>query len=508
VFRPIYKANSLILGDPTSPVGVITCWTLKARVAGELNRDQYAAIGQLYSPTKGIDYLVRNLLANPTIRCLIVTGQDLSGSGQALRDFFAHGFARGSSSLGTPCWRIRSQIESFVDLDVAADMLERLRANVRLEYCPARAGLPALLDSLSASLPREPYAEPIALLRNEAETSAPVAEHVAFTVRGEKVADTWVQIVHLITSHGRVSNTHYESRQRELIDLVSVVTSEDPDDFHVPDYLPCDRAHIASYLPTVLTADPPRLTEGLQNQDLRYTYGQRLRSYFGVDQVADIITKLARERDSRSAVASLWDATKDHVVGGSPCLNHIWARIVDGTAYLTAVIRSNDMFKAWPENAFALRALQAMIARGVAARTGESLRLGELVILSQSAHIYDDDWDTAQHVLARHYAEIAQRRRERRDPRGNFVIELEGETIRVERLAASGEHMHYYFGDSAAGLIRDILADEAVSTVAHSLYLGAELAKAEAALSYPDQFVYTQDRQLQPLTRIPEVEAQ
>jgi thymidylate synthase len=285
---------------------------------------------------------------------------------------------------------------------------------------------------------------------------------------------------------------------------MSVVAAEDPDEFYVPDYLPCDRAHIETYLPTVLTAEPQRLADGIQSQDLRYTYGQRLRSYFGVDQVADIIAKLVRERDSRSAVASLWDPRKDHVVGGSPCLNHIWARIVDGTAYLTAVIRSNDMYKAWPENAFALRALQAMIAREVSARTGESLRLGELVILSQSAHIYDDDWDSAEHVLARHYAEIAQRRRECRDQRGNFVIEIEGETMRVERLAASGEHVRYYFGDSAAGLGRELLANEVVGTVEHALYLGAELAKAEVALRHPDQFVYTQDRALTPLVRLTE----
>ena len=94
MFRPIYKANSLMLGDPASPVGIITCWTMKARVAGEVDSSQYAAIGQLYSPTKGIDYLFRNLLANPTIRCLIVTGQDLSGSGRRCATSSSAGSAR------------------------------------------------------------------------------------------------------------------------------------------------------------------------------------------------------------------------------------------------------------------------------------------------------------------------------------------------------------------------------------------------------------------------------
>ena len=499
-FKPVYKTNSLILGNPDSPTGIVSCWTLKRKVAERLAPTDYAAIGQLYSPTQGIDYLVRNLLANPSIRYLVLTGQDLSGSGAALRAFFERGVDLGRTSLGAPCWRIRHHAEAFVDSDIPAEAIESLRQNVRLVVCADRDDLPATVSGLASDRPA-PYAEPRHFPKAEPESSTAVGENAVYTVRGETVAEAWVQILHLIWSFGRVSQTHYDSRQKEIVDLVSVVSSEDPANPHLPDYLHCTREQLERYLPTVLSAAPPQLPDGASQQEIRYTYGMRLRSYFDTDQIADIIAKLSREIDSRSAAASLWDPRVDHRLGGSPCLNHLWFRVVAGACNLTAVIRSNDMYKAWPENAFALRKLQEMVRGEVAARTGTAIGLGDLVIVSESAHIYDDDWDATQHVLALQYEELAGRLRSRRDPRGNYVIEIERgaaeAAIRVERMAPSGEHIKHYFGKSAAALVRQIAHDSAVSGVEHALYLGGELQKAEVALRFPSEFHYVQDQPLE-----------
>lgn len=509
LFTPIYKGNALILGNPASSVGIVTLWTLKAKAAARLDPSDYAAIGQLYSPTQGLDYLVRNLLANPSIRYLVVAGHDLSGSGRALRDFFERGVEEGQTSLGAPCWRVRSEVESFVDPDISREAIELLRQHVRLVVCAERDNLRDLVGRLPPDPGQPLYTEPMLFHKREPEVQTGVGENAVYVVRGETVAETWVQILHIIWSFGRVSDTHYDSRQKEILDLVSVVTAEDPNSLFVPDYLPCTPAQLEVYFPTVLTADPPHLSDGVTRQEVRYTYGQRLRSYFGVDQVEDVIAKLARERDSRSAAASLWDPRTDHRLGGSPCLNHLWFRIVGDALNLTSVIRSNDMYKAWPENAFALRKLQAIVRGEVARRAGGGgevcgrgdpaptpLRLGDLVIVSESAHIYDDDWDATEHVLARHYDELAARIRERRDPRGNYLVELDGDRIRVERLAPSGEHVKHYYGKTAGAIMRQIDHDTAVSSVEHGLYLGSELQKAELALRYPDLFEYVQDRPL------------
>ena len=44
--------------------------------------------------------------------------------------------------------------------------------------------------------------------------------------------------------------------------------------------------------------------------------------------------KLIQEIDAASAVMSLWDV-QDHFKGGSPCLNHIWLRLVENQLSLT-----------------------------------------------------------------------------------------------------------------------------------------------------------------------------
>lgn len=168
-----------------------------------------------------------------------------------------------------------------------------------------------------------------------------------------------------------------------MIDLVAIVTDE-PEDLYFPEpnYLPCDRAFIKEYTSQFLDDAPNR-------EGVKYTYGQRLRSWFGRDQIEQVIQKLIADIDSARAVMSLWDV-QDHEANNSPpCLNHIWVRVVDKELSITATFRSNDMFSAWPANAFALSALQRHIRDAIALSSKHDLKMGPLITISQSAHIYD-----------------------------------------------------------------------------------------------------------------------
>jgi thymidylate synthase len=86
---------------------IVTGWTLKSAVENKLEEHEYGAIGQLYSPTRNINFLVRNLLWNPHIRLLIVvnvTKEDKnSGAVQCLLDFFREGFECDKSDSGSYC---------------------------------------------------------------------------------------------------------------------------------------------------------------------------------------------------------------------------------------------------------------------------------------------------------------------------------------------------------------------------------------------------------------------
>ena len=109
-YKPLYKPNQLIIG--TGQVAVVTGWTVKNTVANKLQPTEYAVIGQLYSSTRGISFLLRNLLANPHVRSLVIlnaTKEDQnSGACECLLDFFRHGFNRGKSDAGKDCWLVSS----------------------------------------------------------------------------------------------------------------------------------------------------------------------------------------------------------------------------------------------------------------------------------------------------------------------------------------------------------------------------------------------------------------
>jgi thymidylate synthase len=68
-YKALHKPNQLIYGQ--GQTAVITGWTVKQAIAKHLHPQEYAVIGQLYSPTRGLNFLIRNLLFNPHVRYLV-----------------------------------------------------------------------------------------------------------------------------------------------------------------------------------------------------------------------------------------------------------------------------------------------------------------------------------------------------------------------------------------------------------------------------------------------------
>ncbi len=509
-YRPLCKPGQLICG--TGQTAVVAGWTVKAAIAKHLQPDEFAVIGQLYSPTRGISFLLRNLLANPHVRALVAVNaskEDQNAGGcECLLDFFENGFQAGQSDTGRRCWVIRSAIPGYIDPEIEASALEQLRQSIR---CQEAKSIPEAVSQVQtyalAIRKRQPQAwgEPLNFpqAREGTLTVLPGPQY-GHRIQGRTIAETWVKIIHRIKANGYIRPTLYDDQWQELIDLVAVVTDE-PLGFYFPqpNYLPVDRPFIEQYISQMLDDAPCQ-------EGIKYTYGQRLRSWFGSDQIEQVIEKLVAEKDSARAVMSLWDV-QDHTDASPPCLNHIWVRIVQPTRggcpelSLTATFRSNDMFSAWPANAIGLRALQQHIKEQIVSRANNELQMGPLVTISQSAHIYDDCWENADQLIRTQYAKICQRR-EYADPSGNFVVSVQDGKILVEHMTpGSGEVINCYSGSSASQLTRQISADCPALQVEHALYLGTELQKAEFALTHSlrentseqeSELVYEQDKPL------------
>lgn len=487
MFEPIYKKSRLVIGNPESPIGIVSLWTKNKKLAERLDPGKYAVIGQLFSSERGLDILVRNMLANPSIRALVITGSDLSKSGVVLRDFFRNGFEKGKKDVtGKGCWRVKSQHAGYIELDIPEEALNELRETVSLNIIENLTNED--LDRIP--LPQKTRQKRV-IMRKEEETKDYDGEYEGYVIRHGKIAGVWLQVLDTIMKFGKHSSTHYDDNQKEILNMLTVIEDEDPGEFHVPEFLPCTGEDVEKYV--------PRVTTDFREEGTSYTYGSRIRSWFGNDQVKGAVEKLARELNSRAVVINLWDSTKDLTIGGSPCLNHIWFRVNEDRLWMSVTIRSNDMFEAYPENAFGLRALQDVVRKGLVEELKKKgkhneIRLGPLIINSQSAHVYDDCFESARKIVRENLHKYLPPPSMTFDRKGNLVVDLHGDEILVTHTSHSGEQMGIYTGKTAWEL-RDVLTREnIIGNTPHGIYIGTELQKAEIALK--NRLEYNQDQPL------------
>lgn len=478
-YKPIHKANQLILG--TGTVVIVSGWTPITTIQKRLPESSYAAIGSLYSQG-GIDILTRNLLANPQITGLLLikaTHQDkVSGSIDELEAFLKTGLGAKPDIKQTdlaPLLKVSYCITESINADDLKAKIDFLKTKQPLATEPKFYDLTI----------QEPTVYPGHLSGHR--------------IEGKTIAETWVRLIHRIKTTGTIRPTGYDGHWQELINLTAVVTDE-PEEFYFPEpnYLPCNREFVNDYIPQMLEDSP-------YSEGVKYTYAQRLRSWFGHDQIQDVIAKLINEPDAASAVMSLWDSgngnhqgkhpnwtdnDSDHQHGGSPCLNHIWVRIVDNRLILVATLRSNDMFNAWVANAFQLRALQMHIRDEIAVKSGVRYELGELVTNSLSAHIYDNSFEYADKLIDEQYLKLCRPTYD--DPSGNYVVCLQDGCVRVDRTDAKGVVIATYEGREPLALVRKLISDAPAIQPAHSAYLALEIQKACHFLSVGME--YEQDR--------------
>lgn len=468
---PKHFNDLLIKGDPKSPIGIATLWMDRRHLAGKLGdkSKEVALIGQLYSKD-GINWILRNIFLNPFINKLIICGEDKSGSGEALVCLSKNGIDDNGLILGSSSVQLHSEIER--------KYIETFRANIKIIDLRGKEPIEKILEEINQTEKfNKPWIEPKEFpepILHSPETMP--SEQCGFKAEGESVGDVWLKILGVIMRFGHVKKSQHSSDQREVVNLISIIKGETVDSIDWKPYFLFTKEDLKNYLPQVLTKNPIPAVE--------YTYGQRLRDHDGVDQVATIIEELKKTPYSRRAVAVTWKVAKDHNNPHAPCLDLIQCLVQDNKLFFTAYIRSNDMFRAWPMNALALLHLQKIIAEE------SGFKIGPLTVISSSAHIYSDCWNEAKNILDK-YGKATPCRF---DPRGNFVIGIEGGKIKAKQLSPSGEIIFEFLGKTAREIFDNICVNQGVSLVEHAFDLGAELQKAEIALK--QNVIYVQDQPL------------
>lgn len=469
--QPLYFAHNLTLGDPTASVGLCLLWTPQERVLPALMPQTYAIAGNLYS-CEGISYLLRNVLAWPTIRTIVLCGKDLTKSGAALLALMHEGVDANHCILGAG-----TQLHKAISLAA----IELFRQNVQV--IDARDTLkPQAIAALLADLPHnsEPFLpEPLLFPYEEPVAESFSAESSGFLLRETTIQRAYLKLIWQIMTFGQNNQTQHGPDQRELLDLMTVVTNESGKEieFSPAPWLPFSRAALREYITQLTQA-------GQASSGVSYTYGDRLRAYAGkFDQIAAIVQDLRQNAVSRRAVATLWQPQEDSSAPNPPCLCLVQTRLRDKQLFLTAYFRSHDIYRAWAMNAYGLRALQILISNEL------EVLANDLIIVSHSAHIYAYDWEAAQKLIEAHYRQSNPRATH--DPRGSFVISVEDTALAVQHFSPEGKHLQTFRAQTARKL--SALLTPFISDIAHAIYLGQELQKAEIA--FRKNLNYQQDKE-------------
>lgn len=474
---PFEYKEKLIIGDVKSNIGIATLWSIKEKIAENLDPEDYCVVANFYDVYNGLEPVLRNCLSNPYIRYILIVGADKSGSKSTLLNFFEKGFKDGLV-VGT---------DVNIPKDIPEEDLEKARRGIQVIDLTDRVEDQndfkkwgrVITETIGELDKLEPYDEPKVYQKTPDIIETFPSDNTVFTAKDDYIHKVWLRILDLVNSYGVKTWTQHDesSEVRECINLVSVIYKEDPDEPKMADYFRFSKEDVMTYYKEFCTNYVPEGTS--------YTYGSRFRG--DEDQIERIVEKLQENRFSKRCFATTWKPT-DLKSATPPCVISIQVNIQSNVLYLTSYIRSNDMFRAWPMNAFGLRKIQKSISQKL------DVKMGPLTIISQSAHIYKENLKDTKNIIEKHF----QNTNCFYDPRGYYTIEvkeIEGnKEIYVKHYSPTSKLLKEYHGKTARDVTDNINSSQPPSDSYHSTYLGSEMMKAEIAIKLGID--YTQDLDL------------
>jgi thymidylate synthase len=460
---PTEQNSQLSIGNIESPIAICSLWTPRDYVASKLSSHQYSVIGQLYSAA-GIEYIIANILSHPFISNLIVTGKSLNNSELELLRFFAgvtHPFL----------------LDRFPEY-----ALNELRSSVQLH----QHGLRDLQYKLSR-LPQTAIKvrKPQVYVPKPTRT-IPIfpSEQSGYTIRSNSISDATNQALALISRFGNITNTRYGSKQREILNLTTVLYPPFTSNF--PEHI--DKRTIQTYIKHLTSSILPESitleSSPSSAPSDSYTYGHLIGSYFGIDQIQTCIDQLNADTNTRSAYISLWDPTSHSKSPNPPCITLIQIFIRNNLLHLTAYIRSNDIYRAYPINLLGFIELQSVFLSKL-----NYVRAGTITIHSASAHVYEENWQALTKVPYDPTTHI--QKRFTKDPRSSIVFRYEP-TFANSPFFADIYSPESFLLTTLSSSSTDNLAlqlEPFISRVDHALYIGRELNRLSQLKSN-----YIQDR--------------
>ena len=468
---PKYFRNAVTRISEEGFICICTFWTKKEYVSDILtpeNRKKVLTVGNLYT-LEGMKYVIKNIFLCPSANYIIFTGNDNNKIKDKIK----------KANFGLKddiFWNYFDSHSIFVD------------------------NYKDINDTINNLTKQEPWIKEIVefkdvnedLLKNKLQS-----EEQGFLVRDKDLFRMWQRALTKIKLFG----TYKENKTKELISLMSVLT----DKIKLNEKMPAIDI-IDKYLPQVLSNVP---TEGLT-----YTYGSRLHN---TNQIKEVIASLRKNKDNRNGISVTWKPEVDYHKE-PPCLILIDCKIQDKKLYMTAYFRSHDIYKAYCMNIIALQCLQEKIVNAInedhdyeadiknnisednempefkiadnkieiyprypiTKPENELIKRGYLTIISNSAHVYEQDFEKLEKVNMLDC---------NMDDRGYFIINLDREEKKIiVTLMNNLNHPVKTFKESKVAVLLD-MCQPYISEISHALYMGREVQRAKYCLDSGDEYI-------------------
>jgi hypothetical protein len=334
-----------ICGSFARPAGILT----------QLVPDRVAFVAPLGSRSD-LEWLLRGLHLHPNIRHLVLCGDDLRATGEALLALWREGLDERNRLPGR-----RGSLSG--ELDAAS--VETLRSYVEAWDHRAKP-LPEVATAILDLPALSPELEPRSLPDPEIpERKVFLSRKTTFPIFSSDVGDAWLQLLNLALKIGTEKQTADGERLAEALN--AVVTIEPPaEEEAFPAFLDFNQDDFDRYY---------RRFEGLPSSEgARHDFARRLQDWNGIDPILLEPGEMA----ASEAAPDLMSATFN---------------TVDQALFGSFVLRSADLYTSWPLEAMALVRLQ----RELAGRLG--LEVGTAIFIIHAAQLYARDWDRAQRVL-------------------------------------------------------------------------------------------------------------
>ncbi len=471
-FKPLYYKDKLEIINPEGSAGIVTLWNKPEKIYEKI-KSAYPQIFSKESPLvtltslygNGLPQMLANLIYNPQINKIAIVGNDTPTvpSGTYFLNFLEKGVKE--KKIGGVL------LNEIIGTTYAMDpqLLPKYLSYIETKKF-TQSKLEGLVEFLNGKGRESSDEDRIKIDLAEPKFSDFPSDLTSHNIIAQTPLDAWMDVMYHLDRYGK--NVILEKGLRRALFNLDVNIKN-------PSFESEEKLLKFGFNPEELRLYQKDLLRFDVPKDISYTYGNRMRSYWGADGLEKISKMLDSYKENRHGFLSLWDTKNDLLErNSSPCLTDLYfvKNPQDNTLMLSAGFRTHNAVSAWLTNLYGLRAVQEKVSKD------SGITPGQINIRSRWIGIDPENSKTISALgLVNENRKINL---DVSDPKGYYgvTVDMNKRELVVEHYNPDGLKLEEFRGKNSEDLKNQIRQIDGFSTTDHAMWVGVELARKEQQL--------------------------